>query len=317
MPSSPPPESKQNETNELVRTVYAIPADRSPAGGEVDLATLVYVVWSDKWIIAGLTILGFVASVIVALLLTNWYRADALLAPSEMDSGAANISSRLGALGSIAGLAGLDMDDGRSVEAVAILQSRDFAREFIQRNNLLHVLLADEWDEAAGRWKAKDDEEAPDIRDAIKFFDEEVRSVSKDPESGLITLSVTWTDPDEAASWVSTMIQQVNDQMRNNALEESQRNIAFLEQQLRDTNIAVLDESLGAILEGELQELMLAKGNDEYAFRVLDRAQVPKRPDRPKRLLIVVVGTVLAGLVAILFVVLRYSVRMSDAPQPR
>ena len=58
--------------------------------------------------------------------------------------------------------------------------------------------------------------------------------------------------------------------------------------------------------------VMLARGNKEYAFRVLDSAQIPKEPIRPKRLLLVVLGTVVGGLLAVFFILMSYAVMKSD-----
>ena len=52
-----------------------------------------------------------------------------------------------------------------------------------------------------------------------------------------------------------------------------------------------------------MQKLMLARGNSEYAFRIIDRAEVPRAPSKPRVTLIVVVATVFGGMLSV-FVVL-------------
>jgi uncharacterized protein involved in exopolysaccharide biosynthesis len=52
---------------------------------------------------------------------------------------------------------------------------------------------------------------------------------------------------------------------------------------------------------------MLAKGNEEFAFRVIDRAHVPKIRFWPNRKLIVVLATFLGGMLAVLFVLGRHA----------
>jgi hypothetical protein len=73
----------------------------------------------------------------------EWYRAEVLLAPAdEKDS-----ASLGGQLGGLAALAGVRVGSGgESAEAIAVLRSREFAREFIEDFDLLTVFFADEWD---------------------------------------------------------------------------------------------------------------------------------------------------------------------------
>jgi LPS O-antigen subunit length determinant protein (WzzB/FepE family) len=52
---------------------------------------------------------------------------------------------------------------------------------------------------------------------------------------------------------------------------------------------------------------MLAKGNEEFAYRVVDPAEVPKLRDWPRRSLIVVIATMLGGILGLLIVLVRHA----------
>jgi uncharacterized protein involved in exopolysaccharide biosynthesis len=56
---------------------------------------------------------------------------------------------------------------------------------------------------------------------------------------------------------------------------------------------------------------MLARGNEEFAFRVIDAASPPRDRVRPKRTLIAVVGTMAGGILAIFLVFLKHAFRSS------
>jgi uncharacterized protein involved in exopolysaccharide biosynthesis len=302
---------QKDDVSQTVLPAYVFSAENLGASrsSEIDLVTLVQIVWSRRYLIAGVVTIFMAIASAIAFLSTEWYRSDALLAPSDSQTSRAGSSSGLGSIGGLAGLAGLSIEDSGGAEAVAILESRDFARSFIVKNNLMQVLFADEWDSEAGNWRSDNPAEQPDIRDAIKIFDEDVRTVSKNAENGLVTLSVVWTDASIAATWVSDIVRQLNEQMRAQALADTQTNIAFLEEQLESTNVAMLRQSVANILESELEKLMLAKGELEYAFRILDSPQIAKRPYRPKRLLIVLGAMMLGGVLALFYVLFEYMLR--------
>jgi uncharacterized protein involved in exopolysaccharide biosynthesis len=102
---------------------------------------------------------------------------------------------------------------------------------------------------------------------------------------------------------------RLNERMRAQALKEAETNVAFLQTELGRTSVVTLQQSIGRLLESELQKLMLARGNEEFAFRVIDAASPPKERVRPKRALIAVMGTVLGGLLAVFGVFLLHALR--------
>ena len=57
------------------------------------------------------------------------------------------------------------------------------------------------------------------------------------------------------------------------------------------TNVVSLQQSIGRVLESEMQRLMLARGNEEFSFRIIDPAKPPKLPSEPKRAQIILVAS--------------------------
>lgn len=304
-------EQKSESPQSSDRVVYVIP-EESASSGKLSLFDLWHIIWKSKLTVLAVAAIFAIGSVAYALKATEWYRADALLVPTD-DSTNTGIGSRLGGLGGLVGFAGLNIAGNDSVESIAVLKSRDLSRTFIEDRDLLTVLLSNEWDSAAGKWKTDAPAEQPDIRDAIEIFQEAVLTVSEDPQNGLVTVSIEWTDPEIAAKWVSELVALANEQMRQRALLEAEKNIAYLRGQLESTNVATLRESIGSLLETELQKLMLANGNEEFAFRVIDAAQVPKERVSPKRAVIVILATVLGGMIASFFVFVRHAIRSGSA----
>jgi uncharacterized protein involved in exopolysaccharide biosynthesis len=267
---------------------------------EIDLWELWDTIVSGRWLIIAITALFAIGGVTYALLAQEWWRADVVLAPAEKKS----VPGSLGQLGGLASLAGLNLNIGGDQEPLAVLKSKGFAREFITEQDLMPVLFKD--------FKSPDGK-APDIRDAVRIF-ETVRTISDDKKTGLVTLGIRWKDPETAANWANALVKRLNERLRVEALAESQRNVDFLQKEMAATSVVSLQQSMGRVLEGEMQKLMLARGNEQFAFKVIDPATPPKQRDAPKRALIAIVATLAGGFLGLLAVFLRKALRERRRP---
>jgi uncharacterized protein involved in exopolysaccharide biosynthesis len=275
------------------------------ANEKISLRQIWRIIWRGKLTVIAATMIFALGSIAYALLAKEIYRAEVLLAP------AAEQSTPMigGQLGGLAALAGVSVGEGNDVVALAVLQSREFARDFIEQLDLLPVFFEDEWDAEQDRWLEDDPTEAPDVRDGVKFFHEEVFEVSEERGTGLVTLAIEWTDPDIAAEWPSTLVLRLNDRLRERALQEAETNVAYLQSEMASATLVTLQESIGRLLEAELPKLMLARGKEEFAFEIVDSAVPPRERVRPKRALTAIIGTMLGGLLGIFIVLVGHSGR--------
>jgi len=278
------------------------------AGQPLTLVDAMGAVWADKWLIVAVTLLCAIASTLYAFLATEWYRADVVLKPADAKQ-TQGILSQLGSLGGLASLAGLNLNDNRTSESIATLKSRELLGAFIQDQNLLPVLFARKWDAAAKRWKSDDPKKQPDVRDGIRYFNENVLTVEEDKKNGLVKVIVDWKDPETAARWANMLVDRVNASMRDRALALSEYNVAYLKQELTQSTVVAMQQSIGRVLESELQKLLLSKADKEYAFKILDHGQPPRLRYWPKRALVVASATILGLLGAGFFVIYRYVLR--------
>jgi uncharacterized protein involved in exopolysaccharide biosynthesis len=267
------------------------------------------ILWSGRWIILASVAICAVGAVAYVLTATEWYRAEVLLAPAEERA----TPSLSGQLGGLVALAGVSVGGGDSAEAIATLRSRELAHAFIEDLGLLPVFFAHRWDASAGRWRGENPARWPDVRDAVKFFHERVLHVSEDRQTGLVTVGIEWTDGEVAARWAEEIVQRVNARLRQRALRDAEANVAYLQTEIAQTGVLSLQQSISRLLENELQKLMLARGNEEFAFRVVDAPQAPRDPIRPNRVLTVILGTLLGGVVGVFIVVVRHAVRATGS----
>jgi uncharacterized protein involved in exopolysaccharide biosynthesis len=304
-PSTAKPAVESSDAAAAERVICVVARDVLSLDRHDDTSgALTAIVWKGRWLMLAF-VLGFaIVAVAYGLLATEWYTADVVLTPSGAKSTQQGLSPQLEGIGLLGGLAAsLGLAGAHTAEPIGVLKSRDFARQFIDEHGLLHVLLADKWDAAKGRWKETNPRRQPDMRDAIEYFDKDVMKVDEDKKTGLLTLSIRWKDPEVAATWANTVVDRLNDQMRARALAESEANVSYLQKVLAETNVVEVKFAISRLLETELQKTMVARGDKQYAFRIVDHADVPKRRSWPKRRLILAVGILaggLAGLAAVL-----------------
>lgn len=299
---------------------------------EIDLRELFSVLWAGKKLIAAVTSLFAVISVIYALSLANEYKSSAVVAPAE--SGGSALGNMAGQLGGLASLAGINIGPGENtetLEAMEIMQSWGFIEEFVESNNLqIPVYAGEGWDKASNSLKLDDEiydaesktwliesegrgeQRPPSSWELFEEFDEKV-TVSQDKKSGLITISVEYYSPQLAKQWVELFVRSINDYMRERKLQQVNRNIEYLTAQVEKTAIAGMREVFYQIIEEQTKSKMLAEASPEYVFVTVSRAMVPEEKSNPNRALTIFLGTLLGVILSILWVLVRrYSLSEED-----
>lgn len=288
------------------RVIYVIARDvLSLERRDIGLDDFLTTIWCGRWLVLIFVFVFGLAAIAYSYLATKWYVADTVLAPVSRNN-MGGMVSQLGNLGMLAGLAGVNLNDENNTdESLGVLKSRDFAREFIEDQRLLHVLLWKDWNAKAGRWKESDRQHQPDIRDAIRYFDESILIVNEDRKTGLVTLGIRWTNPVTAAAWANTIVDRLNSQMRARALTQGEANIDYLRQEMASTTQMNVQAAISQLIETELQKVMIARSNKEFAFQVIDHAEVPRLRAWPKRQILLALGVLAGGLFGLVAVFIR------------
>jgi uncharacterized protein involved in exopolysaccharide biosynthesis len=262
----------------------------------------------DSWLAVGTcTILGAVVAAGIALSMTPIYRAQVLLAPAAAtSSGGSTIARIADQFAPLAGLIGSESSGGFAGKDVwiAALASRRLLERFIRDRALAPALFPEEWDPVSMSWK----DDPPTINQAIERF-EELRGVSEDRRTSLVTLSVEGTDPRLVAEWATGLVDEVNTFLRDRAIEEAKRSIAFLEEELAETSVVERQQIIYRLIESKTSEIMMANARDEYAFVVVDPAMTPDEGSfvRPRRALLVGIGLLLGLCIGIFYAGARWA----------
>ena len=263
---------------------------------EIDLLELIRTLLQAWKSIVGITILSTGLAVAYAFYVPESFKAETLLAPAQEES--SSTSSALSQFGGLAAMAGITIPSSSNVERVlATLESREFLKKFISSRNLLPIIFEENWDKSFESWIEIEGQEEITLEDGIIPLQGAIE-VDKD-KSGLITLSISWADPEVAAQWANDLVQQLNEQLREQAITDSQKRVGYLEKELAKTTLQDMRAVLYSLLESEKQKAMLANVNEDFALEVIDPAVAPEIREKPKRKLIVALGGVCGGFLGI------------------
>lgn len=246
-----------------------------------------------------------VAAVVLAFTIRPMYRSEVVVSPASTSG--SSLGEFGAQIGGLASLAGINIGGGgkKSDEALEYLRSRAFTAGFIQRHALMPMLFARKWDAVRKQWR--DPEDAPTIAEGVAKFSKKIRSIAEDKRTGIVTLSIVWSDRVAAADWANAMIAEADQALRERAIAEQSRSIEYLKSEAAQTSTVEIGNAISKVMESEMKNAMLARTRDAYAFKVLDPATAsdPKDHDSPNRPLIIAMGACLGLVVGILVAVAR------------
>lgn len=227
------------------------------------------------------------------------YQSSAVVMMAGQAEGGAlsALASQIGGVTALLGTGGGTSD--KLNEALATLRSHWLARTFISADDRLTVLEAAVW--PADRSKLPLDER---LDAAASVLRSQVLTVSDDLRAGTIRVSVTWFDPAVAAKWANGYVSLADQTMRERAINDARRSIAFLKAAADKAESLELRQAVFRVIESQINSEMLAATRPEYSLRVIDPASVPRGHIRPKSWLIGVAGGVFGAMIGFCAIVL-------------
>jgi uncharacterized protein involved in exopolysaccharide biosynthesis len=276
------------------------------AHDELSLADYFRQLWQARLLIATVALATALLGLAAGVLLPKKYDAQATIEP-VLDT---TESGRLGEAGSLsssysglAALAGISMPEKtKNEEALAVLQSEQLTRQFIVENNLLPVLYPKKWNAATGAWRSG--VTPPTLWQANRAF-KSMRNVLEDRQSGLVTLTIRWKDPVQAAAWANDLVRMTNDIVRGQAIQLAERSIGYLNQQAAQTTAVEVKSAIYSLMEDEVEKEMIARGSEQYALKVIDPAYAPTKPAWPRPILMTVLGAFAGILLSAMWIYIR------------
>lgn len=273
-----------------------------PEGSTLDLAVLFRFVWRHFVLMGLCSLLVGALAVGYSYTVTKIYRAEVTLEPVASGDNSSALSGLASRLGGVAGLLGVDFGSvGNSTEAsLALLRSRQLVTQFIVENDLMPKLFEGRWNAARKQWLSGTND-VPTLQDGYDLFSKSIFSAREDRKTGLVLVDIDWRDRNEAANWANSIVARANAYMAQQAADEADRSIKFLNSELARTDEVGLRQAIYSLIETEIRKRMLARTRVDYAFRVLDPAAPPQiwKRLKPNRVLYLLGGLILGGVIGI------------------
>ncbi len=276
---------------------------------EIDLFELWQILWNRRKFIIALSLAIGITAAGISLLMPNYYKADVVMAPTS-EKKPKGLSSLIGGLGGLASMTGISIGGNQNIEQnIAVLKSREFLWGFIKDKQLLPILFAKAWDAEKNAWKENDIEKQPSLWSGYSLFNNRVLNISTDTQSEIVTLSIEWKDPALAAEWANELVNRLNFYLRDQAIQRTEQNLTYLNNELKNIEVAEMRQTLFELISNEQKTAMLANTQSEFAFKVLDKAVEPDKKSRPKRALIAILATFIGGFLSVVIVFIQHAIK--------
>lgn len=271
-----------------------VTADAAPAEGSIDIVALWNLLWGHRLLIMLFAALGAGIATALALTATPMYRAEVTVTEVS-NPGLGAVSSLSRQFGGIAALAGINLSagSGEGADSRAVLNSRKLTEQFLSRPKMLEEVFGAS-------------EKPPSLWMAVERFRKGRLTIGEDQRKGTITLAIMAENPENAARWANDYVNLANESLRARALTDSNRNIAYLNEQLTKTSSVEIQRVMYNLIENETKSAMLANARQDYAFAIVDPAVTPEQRFSPKRTLMVILGTLMGGILGVLVALLRH-----------
>ena len=289
---------------------------------EIDLRELFKVLFDGKILIALVASIITFSSVIYALMMTDYYKSEAVMSVRD-NSENKNLLSQFSGAASLMGL-NVSSSDDKASQTIQLIQSRKFIKHLLTFENILPSIMAaksydisskkllfdgDLYDSKSKNWIGEPDENGsakPSYLDAHGVYLNDLLSISQDKNTGFILIDIKHLSPVFAKEFLELIIRETNTILRKKDLEESNEALMYLTNELRKTSLVELKESIKNLIEAQLEVQMMSKINEDYVLVEIDPPFIPERGLSNSKLLIVIFSAIFGSLLGGVIVLIRH-----------
>ncbi len=271
-------------------------------------------------LISIVTLVFAISSVFYSLSLNNIYQSYATIYVE--DPSGTKFSGASSGLSSLASLAGISIDSGNQKEdkvqlVITILKSYKLAESMLKEEEILPSLLATKkvdrstgeiifnskiYNSDLGKWLDKDGNfiPGPTAADIYKALGKSLKS-SFSKRTGFLTVSFEHESAQFSEYVLSLILNKIDKSIRDRDEFNAQNSIKFLKKELEIIETGELRAAVSALIQSELQKIILANRNSTYILNFIQPPFVPFEKNRPSRAMICIMGTILGFIFACSF----------------
>lgn len=290
------------------------------------------VVNGKKTIFIYAIIFGFLFT-IYAHIKPDLYKAEALLKVVESEDSPTS-SSLSSSFGDIASLGGINVGGGSSQAkanlAIAVIKSRAFLENIINiDNNHAKIIAVDFYDKASDQiiydenlyihdkklWVREksffdkifniEKTNKPTLIETHNIYIDEIINIEQDKKTGFLHISVKHQSPKFASNFLSLIIDEANNSIREKDLKDSSNSLNYLTRKISETNILDIKKSVSTLIEAQLEKQMRSYIKNDYILEKIDPPIVPSIKSGPNRFFITISGFILGVVFSIFILFLR------------
>ena len=300
----------------------------------IDLRELFHILWGRIFYIGAITSIFSLISIIYALMLPNIFQSQAMIMPMQEGDGMKGMLGQYSGMASLAGISLPSESSSKAQEAIARIKSFEFfSNYFLPQIKLENLMSVKKWNQASNtliydesdfnsesrQWVRKvspPKSSIPSSQEAYEKY-QKIMSIGEDTKTSFITLSVEHESPFVVQQWVEIIMDQIDQVMRDQDRQTATKSIEYLNSLAPTVNYEEIKQALASLQQEQMKRLMMVEANENYIFKVLDSPIVPEMKVKPKRSLIVILGTMLGMMLSVLGVlVLHYTRTSSEHDEP-
>tara|TARA_B100001989_G_C24540969_1_gene467540 strand:+ start:782 stop:1690 length:909 start_codon:yes stop_codon:yes gene_type:complete len=243
------------------------------------------------------------------------YVSSALLKveKNEDSSLLGNLNSSLGALSQFTG--GLGSSESQENYVVELISSRVLLDRILEKNDLVPELISAKgfnyktqeivfnkfFNSEDRQWQFNSEKDKQDALTFERIFEDNYLDkifVRLNRQTNFVEVSFQHPSPIFAQQFLDLMITELDNLARNDALEEAEKSLQYLELRLLEATQSDLRSSIASLIEAQLKIIMYANTKEAYLVKFIDKPNLPYKAEYPNRVLIILVSLILGIVTA-------------------
>lgn len=205
-------------------------------------------------------------------------------------------------LGGLSGL-GLNPSQNSNISQIQILlKGQELAETVIRKKDLMPHLYPGKWDKEKGAWKKG---ERPSLREGVAKLQGMI-SVTSQPKYMLLEVEVRSREADLSFSILESYLESLHESVRRGALKNLEANRRFLDSQLTHISDPMLRERVQELNATQIESALFLGAT---AFDMPEGPHKPWRPEKPKRVRILIFSILIGCLASCALVLAEQQIR--------